>query len=1062
MLSVVENGLDPRAAIPVIKKKLVGSVKALQKQYVSLDTAVTSEDGDANTMCSALEAVFIHGLHAKHVRAEAGGKRKKSAHQKPLPQPVFWPLLKAVTHKHIISELEHLIFVSTDVGRCRAWLRLALNDGLMECYLKLLLQEQARLREYYQPTALLRDPEEGEFLLSFLQGLTSLSFELSYKSAILNEWTLTPLALSGLCPLSELDPLTTSGTELQRKESLDSISHSSGSEDIEVQHSGHKIRRNRQLTASTLSLDTASSSQLSCSLNSDSCLLQENGSKSPDHSEEPMSYDSDLGMANADDSDPSLQEVLSEFSKAQVNTVPTNGLSREAEIPTPQASLSFHGLCLDTSTHLHFGVPAEPLPAQASSGTQDGGQEQEPLSQVAGTLGLQHLGCAQAVPSGSTSDQHLSSPVRDTTRAVGPLKPSVDDSAVLSLVVSSPTSLKSKSWISEDDFYRPPQEQPTESPALRSAAPSTATPESRPGLLRHFSQGPRKSSSMGALDKACVPSPESRTSKAPVALEHKNFRVVHRRQMGLSNPFRGLMKLGTVERRGAMGIWKELFCELSPLEFRLYLSGEERTCVENCSLLRCESVGPAHSDGRFELVFSGKKLTLRASSQDEAEDWLDRVREALQKCRPQQDDEWVNIQYPEQPGDPPEASQGGLSPNSDLLTEPKTLQGTQFDWSSTQIPEPDAIKESLLYLYSDRTWTPYIFSLSLESLKCFRVRNNEKMLSDSHGVETIRDILPDTSLGGPSFFKIITAKAILKLQASSAEEAALWRDLVRKVLASYLETAEEAVTLGGSLDENCQEVLKFATRENGFLLQYLVAIPTEKGLDSQGCFCAGCSRQIGFSFVRPKLCAFSGLYYCDICHQDDASVIPARIIHNWDLTKRPICRQALKFLTQIQAQPLINLQLVNASLYQHEERMHLIGRSREQLKLLGDYLGLCRSGALKELSKRLNYRNYLLESPHKYSVTDLQQIAEGVYEGFLKALIEFASHHVYHCDLCTQRGFICQICHHQDIIFPFEFDTTVRCGECKTVFHQSCQAVVKKDCPRCARRRKYQEHNTVT
>ena len=88
--------------------------------------------------------------------------------------------------RHIISELEHLIFVSTDVGRCRAWLRLALNDGLMECYLKLLLQEQARLCEYYQPTALLRDAEEGEFLLSFLQGLTSLSFELSYKSAILH------------------------------------------------------------------------------------------------------------------------------------------------------------------------------------------------------------------------------------------------------------------------------------------------------------------------------------------------------------------------------------------------------------------------------------------------------------------------------------------------------------------------------------------------------------------------------------------------------------------------------------------------------------------------------------------------------------------------------------------------------------------------------------------------------------------------------------------------------------------------------------------------------------
>ncbi|XP_048220908.1 pleckstrin homology domain-containing family M member 1 isoform X2 [Perognathus longimembris pacificus] len=1039
MLSVVENGLESRAAIPVIKKKLVGSVKALQKQYVSLDTVVTSEDSEANTMCSALEAVFIHGLHAKHIRAEAGGKRKKHAHQKPLPQPVFWPLLKAVTHKHIISELEHLVFVNTDVGRCRAWLRLALNDGLMECYLKLLLQEQARLCEYYQPTALLRDAEEGEFLLSFLQGLTSLSFELSYKSAILNEWTLTPLALSGLCPLAELEPLTTSAAELQRKESLDSISHSSGSEDIEVHHSGHKIQRNRKLTASSLSLDTASSSQLSCSLNSDSCLLQENGSKSPDHSEEPMSYDSDPGTANVDDADPSLQQVLSEFSKAQVNSVPSNKPSLETEIPMPQPSLSFGPA---TSTQLHFDGPAELLPAPASCMTQHGGHKQEPFLQEPGTLDVQPPGMAQTVSAGSLSDQQPSVPISATVSLGSGQQKALEHGGIgMKLRVSSPTSPKSISWISEDDFYRPPQEHA--SPKASAAASSRATPEPGSALHRRPSQGPRKSCSLGALDRACVRSPDGENAGAAPGQEHKHFRVVHRRQMGLSNPFRGLMKLGTVARRGAMGIWKELFCELSPLELRLYLSDEERTCVESCSLLRCEAVGPAHSDGRFELVFSGKKLALRASSQDEAEDWLDRVREALQKVRPPQEDEWVNIQYPEEPEDAPEGPPGSHPSHSTLLPEPVVPQSTKLDWTSAQVPEPDAIKESLLYLYADRTWMPYIFSLSLESLKCFRVRNNEKLLSDSHGVETIRDILPDTSLGGPAFFKIITAKAVLKLQAGTAEEATLWRDLVRKVLASYLETAEEAVTLGGSLDENCQEVLKFATRENGFLLQYLVAIPTEKGLDSQGCFCAGCSRQIGFSFVRPKLCAFSGLYYCDICHQDDASVIPARIIHNWDLTKRPVCRQALKFLAQIQTQPLINLQLVNASLYEHVERMHLIGRSREQLKLLGDYLGLCRSGALKELSKRLNHRNYLLESPHKFSVTDLQQ-------------------HVYHCNLCTQRGFICQICHHHDIIFPFEFDTTVRCAECKTVFHQSCQDGMRKGCPRCARRRKYQEQNSLT
>ncbi|XP_063107831.1 pleckstrin homology domain-containing family M member 1 isoform X3 [Cavia porcellus] len=958
MLSVVENGLDPRATIPVIKKKLVESVKALQKQYVSLDTAVTSEDGDANIMCSALEAVFIHGLHAKHIRTESGGKWKKSTHQKPLPQPVFWSLLKAVTHKHIISDLEHLAFVNTDVGRCRAWLRLALNDGLMECYLKLLLQEQMRLCEYYQPTALLRDAEEGEFLLSFLQGLTSLSFELSYKSAILNEWTLTPLALSGLCPLSELEPLPTSSIEFQRKESLDSISHSSGSEDIEVQHSGHKIRQNRKLTASSLSLDTATSSQMSCSPNSDSCLLQENGSKSPGRSEEPMSYDSDLGTANADDSDQSLQEflclktsrVLSELSKAQVNSVPTCGPSQESEIAILQAPLSFHDLAI--STHLLSDMPAESLPDCTSSRTPGGDYEQEPLPQALGTPHVKQPVIAQACPAGSTSGQQPSDPGREVSGTVGQgssLQKALEDRRLgLKLVVPSPTSPEIKSWISEDDFYRPPQD-PTPNNA---GAASKGFLEPKAALHQCCSQGPKKSCSNGTLDKMCMHSPGHRSTRAAPVQEHKNFWVVHRRQMGLSNPFRGLLKLGTVSRRGAMGIWKELFCELSPMELRLYLSDKERTCVESCSLLRCESVGPAHSDGRFELVFSSKKLALRASSQDEAEDWLDRVREALQKVRPQQEDEWVTIEYPDQPEEPAEVPPGSHPSYSALLPAPASPQSSQCDWTSAQVPEPDAIKESLLYLYADRTWMPYIFSLSLESLKCFRVRNNEKMLSDSHGVETIRDILPDTSLGGPAFFKIITAKAILKLQAGNAKEAALWRDLVRKVLASYLEMAEEAVTLGGSLDESCQEVLKFATRENGFLLQYLVAIPTEKGLDSQGCFCAGCSRQIGFSFVRPKLCAFSGLYYCDICHQDDTSVIPARIIHNWDLTKRPVCRQALKFLAQIQAQPLINLQLVNPSLYDHVEQMHLISQKREQLKLLGDYLGLCRSGALKELNKR--------------------------------------------------------------------------------------------------------------
>ncbi|XP_009960371.1 PREDICTED: pleckstrin homology domain-containing family M member 1-like, partial [Leptosomus discolor] len=313
---------DPKEAIQLIKKQLVNAIKALQKQYVTSDAVVTSDDGNANTLCSALEAVFVHGLKAKHIKAESGGKGKKAGGRGPLPQPVFWGLLKSITHRNVVSELEQLIFINTNpaVGRCRAWLRLALNDGLVECYLKLLLRERSRLPEYYQTSALLLDAEECEFLLSYLQGLSSLTFELSYKSAVLNEWTITPLSLSGLCPVSELlEPLASSTSEPRRKASLGSISQSSGSDEIEIQPSVLPIGKASskiKLTLSSLSLNTTSSSQLSSSLGSDS-VLPAHCARSPERSEEPLSCDSDLGTATAEDLDRSLQEVLSEFSKAK-------------------------------------------------------------------------------------------------------------------------------------------------------------------------------------------------------------------------------------------------------------------------------------------------------------------------------------------------------------------------------------------------------------------------------------------------------------------------------------------------------------------------------------------------------------------------------------------------------------------------------------------------------------------------------------------------------------------------------------------------------------------------
>nr|XP_033774115.1 pleckstrin homology domain-containing family M member 1 [Geotrypetes seraphini]XP_033774116.1 pleckstrin homology domain-containing family M member 1 [Geotrypetes seraphini]XP_033774117.1 pleckstrin homology domain-containing family M member 1 [Geotrypetes seraphini]XP_033774118.1 pleckstrin homology domain-containing family M member 1 [Geotrypetes seraphini] len=1017
-----ENGLDPKEVKQWIKRKLAGSLKALQIRYITSDTIISSDDSDANALCCALEAVFLHGLRAKHIKTEAGGRGRKIGNRIALPQPVFWTLLKSITHRDVITELERLSFIHTDVGRCRAWLRLALNDCLMECYFISLLRERFWLSEYYQPAALLLDPEECEVILSYLQGLSSLSFELSYKSAVLNEWTVSPLSLSGLCPGCEfLEPC---------KESWDSVSQSSGSDEVEPQASIlYDDRCRNKLSCSTLSLDTSSSSQLSSSVGSDG-PPQTSSNRSCR-----TNVLSNLGSTDTIDSEKSLQEVLKEYSKAcQISDPVQDSIdSVQVDPSQPVEALDVESVPPDTTAN----TSSLQLPARTSQNPGNSelvSTETETYPGNIDKLATNSGSLSSASPIFGTclvSEQlveHVAGPEwrlshnnavpalkeREAAWAENGSEKCSTSNVFLTKSYSSPApSLpKSRSWISEDDFHLPPPGQ------QQGRGPSAA-------LI-----------SSNTVHEESVSSAETKGSKPPSDQESKSFNVVHRRQIGLSNPFRGLLKLGNLERRGAMGIWKEFYCELSPFEFRLFLNAEDRTCTENCSLLRCEAVGSAHADGRFDLFFPNKKLNLRAPSQDEAEDWVDRLEEALQKCRPQQEEVWEVLKFPE----------------SDNNTMNSTGSPLMFDWPSGLSVEQDAFKESVLYMKVDRTWSHFIFSLSLEALKCFVVTDCTKTLCQVYGIDIIRDILPDASLGGPAFFRVVTSKTSLRLQAESAMEAKAWRELIRGALTSYLEAADEPLNIDWSRSS------QVVVREDSSLLQCLTRIPTEKGLDSQNFKCAGCPKQIGFSLGKARLCAFSGLYYCESCHQDDESVIPSRVIHNWDLGKRVVCRRALKFLAQIHSEPLINVKSVNNSLYQHVEQLEEISHCREKLKLLGDYLKTCRSGALKEMSKRLDQRNYLLESPDDYSVMDLRQIAEGIFDTFLQSLIQFASNHIYQCDLCSQRGFICQICHQDDIIFPFQFDTTARCPECKTVFHLNCKNGVLM-CPRCTRRKKYRQQS---
>ncbi|GLD60086.1 pleckstrin homology domain-containing family M member 1-like protein, partial [Lates japonicus] len=867
MLATQMPDTPPEAKdVKQIKEKLAQSLKALQKRYVTSDAVVTSEDGDANLLCCALEAIFIHGIKSKYIRSEAGGRSRKGD-RGALPQPFFWSLLKSVTHRDVITELEKISFVGTDVGRCRAWLRLALNHGLLECYLASLFREDSKLQAHYQPCALLLNAEERDVLLSYLQGLASLTFNLSYKSAVLNEWTTTPLALAGLCPFSQADMLDLSlnggdhpTSKPVRKESWDTVSQSSGSSDaLDMQRGCPVLTAGRgssalqacrtALNSSNLSLDTTGSSQLSSSLSSDS-LLQGQDPRSPT-AEQWSSCDLDLPINVSISNRRPQKEALNEFRESGHCSQDS---MREDSFVSSTGPDQFSETAIFSGSDSETQGPATPSQDYSDQPSDSALPDSEPPPTS-----------LELPPSDENHEEKEVENLERSTSEPSPHPAARRSTSILRRKSSSDSLSHSRSWISEDDIYKPHLEEVSD----HDEAPPPA------------------------------PTPEPNVSLSPPS-------VIHRRQIGLSNPFRGLLKLGHLERRGAMGMWRDYYCELSPFEFRLYLNAEERTCCDNCSLVRCEDARITSAEGRFELAFPGKRLYLRAANHDEAEDWVDRIVEAVNKCRPasRADEQWEVLQPSSEngaderasPSPAPSSPEKGLSPSDTRIgggpEAPPPLQ--ELDWTRTADLETDAIKEAVLYFSTDpeaRTWVPLVFSLSLEALKGFRIQGGRKFLQVTHPIEDIRDVVPDVSQGGPEFFKLLTVRETLRLRAEDSDEARSWRILIRGALDSYLESgedegSEEPAAVRQGVTGNLHRLVQHRLKEDGVLLVHLCTVPSEKGLDTQNFRCAGCPQQIGPSRGRARLCEFSGQYYCDSCHHGDTTIIPSRMVHNWDLTQR--------------------------------------------------------------------------------------------------------------------------------------------------------------------------------
>jgi hypothetical protein len=57
---------------------------------------------------------------------------------------------------------------------------------------------------------------------------------------------------------------------------------------------------------------------------------------------------------------------------------------------------------------------------------------------------------------------------------------------------------------------------------------------------------------------------------------------------------------------------------------------------------------------------------------------------------------------------------------------------------------------------------------------------------------------------------------------------------------------------------------------------------------------------------------------------------------------------------------------------------------------------------------------------------DLLQIPSGTLAHLLQKVVSFAKGHVLSCWLCSQKGFICEVCNNPKVIYPFDMESTYR------------------------------------
>ncbi|XP_032498843.1 pleckstrin homology domain-containing family M member 2 isoform X2 [Phocoena sinus] len=153
--------MEPREVKDRILENVSLSVKKLQSYFAVCEDetpAIRNHDKVLQRLCEHLDHALLYGLQD----LSSG----------------YWVLVVHLTRREAIRQIEVLQHVTTNLGRSRAWLYLALNENSLESYLRLFQENLGLLHKYYVKNALVCSHDHLTLFLTLVSGLEFIRFDL--------------------------------------------------------------------------------------------------------------------------------------------------------------------------------------------------------------------------------------------------------------------------------------------------------------------------------------------------------------------------------------------------------------------------------------------------------------------------------------------------------------------------------------------------------------------------------------------------------------------------------------------------------------------------------------------------------------------------------------------------------------------------------------------------------------------------------------------------------------------------------------------------------------------